>query len=269
MCSKITSRRTLPSLLNQDILENKWIVMNVIAASTNEKGKKKSDENSQKLLELFKGNILTTIYWNIFYFVGIIGIGVLWSIPVSLIPMTNTILYPAYWWEVIVYGPFFTHAIYKAGFTTIECHLIFDFKESKSMRRFLFLCTINYTSMVTIWCSTYLIATIWLEIGYPLPLVGIIIYVVGNASHMIATWFSFPYKMRQNKLEWKKIWVYTLYNLWWIVYVQENMILSMLMNALTLEYKCNNRNEHLLLFLAHPSYYFLGISSNRILFTCS
>ena len=170
-----TSRGTLHVTLPEYMDENNGIETQTQQPLEITK-KNKSEENGQKLLNPFSDNVFHGLIKNVFYFVGIIVIGLLWSIPLSVIPMTNIILYPSYWWEYIVYGPFFFQALISSGFVVLETYLIFEFEDSTLLRRCCFIYTIDYLSLVTVWCGTYLIATVWLNIGYPLPFVGLIVY---------------------------------------------------------------------------------------------
>ena len=231
-----TSRGTLQVTLPEYIDENNGIEIQTQQPLEMNK-KNKSEKNCQKLLNPFADNVLDALIKNIFYFVGIIVIGVLWSIPLSVIPLTNTILYPSYWWEYIVYGPFFFQALSISGFVVIETYLIFDFEDSTLLRRFCFLYAIDYLALVSIWSGIYLIATVWLTVGYPLPFAGVIIQWLSSISHLTATWFMFPCKMPKDKRNRKKIWAYMFYCIWWILFIQQKIQLGVLKNRIAYEYR--------------------------------
>ena len=53
---------------------------------------------------------------------------VLWSFPATIIPMTNQIENPEYWWEWILNGTVLTLALNMTIFAWMDISLIFNFK---------------------------------------------------------------------------------------------------------------------------------------------
>ena len=57
--------------------------------------------------ELFKPSIkpiFQLLLWDIGFLLSVLIACVLWSIPLLIIPVTNTVIFPSYWWEFLVNG---------------------------------------------------------------------------------------------------------------------------------------------------------------------
>ena len=127
----------------------------------------------------------------------------MWSTTITMISTTNIIIYPEYWWEMIVNGAFLTYGVYQAGFTMVECQLIFGLEWIDMCWLFICFFIIFYLSVTLIWCLSYLIWTVWLDYNSPIPMAGMIIYLLNNLRctsclgyGLLVMFFSNRYQMQ-------------------------------------------------------------------------
>ena len=79
---------------------------------------REKEKESKHGKELFKPSlkpISQLLFWNIGFLLTILIPTVIWSIPVSIIPTTNMVLFPSYWWEYIINGNFVANSLYCIG----------------------------------------------------------------------------------------------------------------------------------------------------------
>lgn len=169
---------------------------------------------------------------NALYLILIVTISVLWSFPATVIPMNNTILFPGYWWEWIVTGTYFTMALYRSISTLIDFNLIFNLRPSKMLVPFIRFYLVEYLSTVSITCACYLIWTTWLKFNHPIPMLGILLYLIPNVTHLTAIWFTFPREMKKTQDGREKIQGYMFYRLWYIFYAHQQIALNIVMGKL-------------------------------------
>ena len=169
------------------------------------------------------------LIWIIGYVFIIILLSVAWSIPISVIPMTNPIISPRYWWEVIVNGTFFMYSLSETGFTIIEIKIIFNLKLSTLLKPFAWSFALHFLSTTVCLCLCYLGWTVWLENNHPIPFVGLICYFCCNTVHYASIWFILPYKMRNNGREKRKVFAFILYRLCvFIITLQRQALIAIL-----------------------------------------
>ena len=194
--------------------------------------------HGQELLDECPKTTCTVLAWNILFLLIIIIASVLWSTPITMIPTTNIIIYPEYWWEMIVNGDFLTYAIMQAGFTMVECKLIFGLVWIDM--RWLFFCffIIFYVLLTSIWCISYLIWTVWLEYNSPIPFAALIIYLLNNLVAFITMWLVFPREMKMMKeADKKRINMYILFRLWFVGYALQQSISNAVMGMMDKDFQ--------------------------------
>ena len=108
---------------------------------------------------------------------------VVWSFPVSVIPMTNTIVYPWYWWEMIVNGTAFLCALNVTGDTMMDIQIIFNFQFSRLLKPFIWSFALQFLATAGPWCLCYLVWTALLENSHPMPFLVTYVTFVGG-SHI-------------------------------------------------------------------------------------
>ena len=102
--------------------------MSVETLESENERKIEADVINNKLLEPSGEKFSKICRLNIVYLVVIVCKSVLWSFPTTVIPMTNQIEFPEYWWEWILNGTGLTVALNMTIFAWMDISLIFNFK---------------------------------------------------------------------------------------------------------------------------------------------
>lgn len=193
---------------------------------------KSKDIHGHQLLNPIEKSTIKLFFWDITYLLTILLVCILWSIPVTVIPMTNTIIFPSRWWEMIFNGTFFANSLYVAGLTILEIKIIFNLKVSNLLRPFAWSFALIFLSTTIPYCTSYLVWPVWLGYNHPIPLVGLICYLSWYTTHYASIWFMFPKEMRKNKSENRKICAYILYRLWLFFIALQRMPLNAVIGML-------------------------------------
>ena len=172
--------------------------------------------------------------WNFVYLVIIIGGASLFSIPITLIPLHNSIEFPGYWWEIIIIG-ISSAAINAVLNTVLECQLIFDLECFKSFKVGLRLYAYFVLVDIVTICMCYIIWTASMGYNHPIPYLGGILFIVLFIEQCIAIWFQFPYQLRNKTDVRKRIWTYILYKVWLVFYGIQLMNINKIMTLLPLD----------------------------------
>ena len=102
--------------------------MSVETLESENERKTEPDVIGNKLLEPSGEKFSKICGLNIVYLIVIVCKSVLWSFPTTVIPMTNQIEFPEYWWEWILNGTGLTVALNMTIFAWMDVSLIFNFK---------------------------------------------------------------------------------------------------------------------------------------------
>ena len=181
------------------------------------------DMSSNKNPSKVKGYTLNLMFGFI-----ILGLSVLFSTPTVLIPQHNAVLYPEYWYEVMISAS----TVNSLGLvlnTMLEYKIIFKEDEFSSLKCFLSFFIVAALGVILPFTSCYLIWTVWLRYNNPMPFVGFC-YYISYFAHLFQLWLMFPVKERKSKR--KRIKAYFLYRFWFLVISLQNMALRMVFNKL-------------------------------------
>ena len=190
------------------------------------------ENNNQKLLDSVLAKFSEVFLWNCIYLFVIVALCVLWSFPATVIPMTNQIEFPEYWWEWILNGTIFTLSLNMTTFAWVDISLVFNFKFSSVFRNFARIFVLDYITQSLVLTFCYLIWTIWLEYNHPIPMLGMIMFLVPHAVHFTSIWFNLPDELKKTKDDRKKVWAYILYRLWYVFYAQQQVAMNIVMEIL-------------------------------------
>ena len=91
----------------------------------------------QELLNPSLKSLTQLFFWDIGYLFTILIACILWSVPITAIPITNLIDFPSYWWEMLINGVLFANSLYVTGLTIAQIKIIFDIKISNLLKPFL------------------------------------------------------------------------------------------------------------------------------------
>ena len=167
--------------------------------------------------ELFKASlklIPQLLLWDMGFLLSILMACVIWSIPVLIIPATNTVIFPSYWWESLVKGELVANSLYCIGMMMLEIKIIFDLTFLSLLRPFAWAFALNLLTTTLAYCALYLVWTSWLGFNHPMPYILAILYLVWYTAQYATMWFVFPPKLRKDKIGKRKIIGFMLYKLW-------------------------------------------------------
>ena len=168
--------------------------------------------------------------WILFYQLTILASALILSVPATIIPLTNSIDYPGYWWEPIITGGFFVNSLYESAYTLVECKLYYGFEFLFSFKTLAWLWAIMMLAMSIPYVIAYLVWSVMLGYNHPIPLLGIICYLSWNVALFIAIWFLFPEQLRRRYGS--EIRTYIWYRLWFFFSSQQKNALSMILGLL-------------------------------------
>jgi len=145
---------------------------------------------------------------------GIVGISVLFVIPWTIIPRTDSIIYQSHWMELLL--PSFTITMLCAG--TQILRLSIWTKEEEIMSIWIYLRL--FLTCQIIWSLLYIIShviwTIYLQFNHPLPLLHIIILPL-LIIFTITLWIVLPSHLLENENFRQKLKFYMLYLPWLVI----------------------------------------------------
>ena len=137
----------------------------------------KSKKYDQRLFGPSFKSFYQLIYLVLGYLAIVLMACVVCSIPVSVVPMTNTIIHPWYWWEIIVNGTFFVNALLTTGVTITEVKIIFNLEFSRLLKPFVWSFAFIFLVTTISWSLCYIFWTVLLENNHPMPFVGYILNI--------------------------------------------------------------------------------------------
>ena len=95
------------------------------------------DKYGQELLNPCSKSLTQLFFWDIGYLSIILSACILWSVPITAIPITNLIDFPSHWWEMLINGVLFANSLYVTGLTIAQIKIIFNIKNSKLLKPFI------------------------------------------------------------------------------------------------------------------------------------
>ena len=199
--------------------------------------KTEPDDINNKLFEPSFEKLSKICGWNIVYLIVIVCKSVLWSFPATIIPMTNQIENPEYWWEWILNGTGLSMALNMAIFAWMDISLIFNFKPISVMSSFIRILMIDLVALSLFLVLCHIIWTMLLGYNHPMPMIGIALFLVIHASHFTSIWLNFPRETKATMEGRKKVRAYILYRLWYFFYCQLQLIMNMVMENMPLSFQ--------------------------------
>ena len=181
------------------------------------------DEEDKKEENMFSVNdVFKALGYSIF---GIIGFCVLFAVPWTTIPRTNSIIYQSHWWEVLL--PTSTACILSTG--SILCDLRYWTKEKAlmSMGIYLKMYLMMVTTCTILYIVCYIIWTFLLHFNHPSPHLGFVIMPTWIIL-MGQLWLILPSHLLLKQDFRRKVKIYILYFLWFLGMGIQNEVISYL-----------------------------------------
>ena len=142
---------------------------------------------------------------------GMIAFCLLFAIPWTMIPRTNSMIYQSHWMEAIF--PALTFKFLLSGVHLLNIRIWTEEPELMSTRVFLKTYLMDVTPFTLMYVSCYGIWSVYLEFNHPLPNLGLIISP-SRIIFIIGLWFIFPSHLLVKKDFRRKLKTYMLYFVW-------------------------------------------------------
>ena len=156
---------------------------------------------------------------------GIIGFCVLFAVPWTTIPRTNSIIYQAHWMEVLL--PTSTACILSAGSILFDLRFWTKEKALMSLGIYLKMYFMMVTTCAILYIACYVIWTIILHFNHPFPHLGFIILPTWIML-MFELWLILPSNLLLKQEFRRKLRFYMLYFVWFEMMGIQNEVLSYL-----------------------------------------
>ena len=142
---------------------------------------------------------------------GIIGFCLLFSLPWTTVPRTDSIIYQSHWMELLL--PLATVPTLVAGILFLELINWTKEEKMKSMWIYLRLFSMQLIPFDILYVSSYLIWSVYLEYNHPFPQL-VLLLMFNQVIPVIALWFVLPSHLMAKKDFRKKMKIYSVYLLW-------------------------------------------------------
>ena len=159
---------------------------------------------------------------------GIVGISVLFAIPWTTIPRTDSIIYQSHWMEVLL--PSVSNVILNNGIRILRLSIWTKEEALMSVWIYLRLFLSDQIIWTLLYISSYVIWSIYLQFNHPLPQLGLILLPTW-AIMAISLWIVLPSNLLENKNFRQKLKLYMLFPTWVTMSVILREILSYLFDS--------------------------------------
>ena len=160
-----------------------------------------------------KDNIQEVSHWNSLYFFGILAVVCLNAAILFLIPRHNSIFYPEFWYETLIYIVIGNHTRRSASHI-LELFIFTNqqdlLKKSHYLKVFL-TCSLSFAVP---YCISYLVWTIWLGKNHPLPNLGLFDILGDLSINVVSFWFFFSPVLRKQETIMRQAKAFLVYRLW-------------------------------------------------------
>ena len=166
----------------------------------------------------------------ILYTPGIIIVGFLHTISLSLLPAHDLLEFPEYWYELIFHGLWTT----TSGWV-LQCFRASYFLNITYIRKFrnvFVMCLVGDGTMVFFVIGTHYLWTSFCGYTYPIPLLGIIATYFFRVLYCVVEWFCFPKEWRSNATLRNQIKFFILYMLFTILSdITYNIVIAVIIKS--------------------------------------
>ena len=165
---------------------------------------------------------------------GIVALTVLFSIPWTTTPRTDSIIYQSHWMEVLL--PISINFLLVAGTRFLQLITWTKEKTLASSWNYLKIYLLDLITWILLYMSAYLIWSIYLQLNHPLPNLGLMIVPTWTIS-IIGLWIILPSHLLGKKDFRHKLKNYMLYYLWFQITIILRECLSYLYANVQVEFQ--------------------------------
>ena len=156
-------------------------------------------------------------YWNSLHSLSILFACILYTSCLTLFPRHNTILYPDYWYELLIL--FAGISVRNSALTVTELNI---FTNEKAFLSF----TVAAKSFIQVWllfsvpyCISYLIWTNYFGYHHPMPFIGAICGMVYDLTMLFAFLLLIPSNLKTKGNLRSQVKFYVLFRIWMVVLI--------------------------------------------------
>ena len=192
----VVSRNTRETVQSTNAIEEQSLVFSL------ESERRQHEEKLIRRQERFK-NILDNLPGDfsltrlILYNLAIIAIGFAATIPYTVIPAHDLVLYPEFWYEILFHGAIFVAIVY-VSYSCVAGYLM-NLRYPQLIQNTLVMCMVGVLAIMLLLLSTYYFWTQLLMYKYPIPLFGFINILLGQIALPTVLWIRFPSDWRKKK----------------------------------------------------------------------
>ena len=140
---------------------------------------------------------------------GTIALCVLFFIPWTTVPRTDSIRYQSYWFETWL--PHVTLTILDAAAQLLNLTVWTKENSLATLSTFLKVFLSHLVPHIGVYLISYLVWSAHLGFNHPLPYLGFVVFLVEMSASKIGLWFVLPTQLLGNQEFRRKLWVYMLY----------------------------------------------------------
>ena len=170
-------------------------------------------------------------YWNGLYVLVIVATCVLQTSCYTLIPRHNSIVYPSYWYEIIIAVSFGMH-VQGTISTIMKCYIFFKLKSLISINLTLKLFFKLVAGFVVPYCFCYILWSVYFGYNHPMPFNVMGCCLINWACLFVGVWQLFPTELRAEVEFRRRLKYFLLYCSWLMVIDYQNQGLSTLFGVL-------------------------------------
>ena len=164
-----------------------------------------------------------------FLLFGIIGLGLLFAIPWTTIPRTNSIIYQSYWMEALL--PAASTLVVYAVAVCNDLATWTNEKELMSIVNILKLYSISLLPYMLLYISCYAIWSVYFQFNHPMPFLGLMV-VPMIMIFSIGLWFTMPSYLLAKKHFRRSLQIYMFFSVWvQAVNIQKEILSYLFANA--------------------------------------
>ena len=193
----VTTKKLLPTLSTVIFVkENGTIIGEEEDETLNDQDAKSKDATSINALHVFS----------------VVGVCILLSSPVILIPQHDTIMFPQYWYELLLTFSL-TYPIHWTLLAMLDNKYLLKITYLTAPKTYLTLGIAPMIGFIVVYCSLYLFWTFHLDYNFPMPLACFISQVMWLVF-IVMMWCQFPKDLRLGKESRKRLKSFVCYLIW-------------------------------------------------------
>ena len=166
--------------------------------------------------------------------VKIVGFSILFVIPWTIIPRTNSILYQSYWLEASL--PVATTTILNIGSISLDLKTWTKERDLFPLFTYLIFYLMTLIPYMILYISSYVFWSIYLDYNHPMPNLGLMLLPT-NIIALLSLWFILPSDLLEKRDFRKQLKVYMKYYLWIQITLVQKELLSYLFANFPLGYQ--------------------------------